>query len=92
MSCRFGRLKKKLGERYSAYAFRHGFANRLMVRGVDHLTVAELLGHADGTMLARVYQHLDQSDAHLRAALQKAAGPESTPRQAGRDGEGSGET
>jgi integrase len=73
MACRFGRLEKKLGVRHFAYAFRHGFANRLLVSGVDHLTVAELLGHADGTMLAKVYQHLDQSDAHLRAALRQAA-------------------
>ena len=33
MSCRFGRLKSKLGVRHFAYAFRHGFANRLLV---DH--------------------------------------------------------
>ncbi len=75
MGCRFGRLKGKLGVRHFAYAFRHGFANRLLVSGVDHLTVAELLGHADGTMLAKVYQHLDQSDAHLREALKKANAP-----------------
>jgi integrase/recombinase XerC len=74
VNCRFGRLKAKLGVRYSAYLFRHGFATRLLVKGVDHLTVAELLGHSDGTMLAKVYQHLDQSDSHLREALRKASG------------------
>jgi site-specific recombinase XerD len=74
VNCRFSRLKQKLGVRYSAYLFRHGFATRLLVQGVDHLTVAELLGHSDGTMLAKVYQHLDQSDAHLREALRKASG------------------
>jgi integrase/recombinase XerC len=74
VNCRFGRLKRKLGTRYSAYLFRHGFATRLLVSGIDHLTVAELLGHSDGTMLAKVYQHLDQSDEHLREALRKASG------------------
>ncbi|WP_232069884.1 tyrosine-type recombinase/integrase [Gemmata massiliana] len=74
MNCRFCRLQKTLGVKHFAYAFRHGFANRLLVSGADHLTVAELLGHADGTMLARVYQHLDSSDAHLRKALRRAGG------------------
>ena len=40
------------------------------IAGHDHLTVAELLGHADGTMLAKVYAHLDQADEHLRKALE----------------------
>ena len=72
INCRFCRLKVKLGVKHFAYAFRHGFANRMLVSGADHLTVAALLGHSDGTMLAKVYQHLDQSDAHLRSALKKA--------------------
>lgn len=74
INCRFCRLKLKLGVKHFAYAFRHGFANRMLVSGADYLTVAALLGHSDGTMLAKVYQHLDQSDAHLREALKKANG------------------
>jgi integrase len=69
MNCRFCRLKKHTGVKHFAYALRHGFANRKLVAGHDHLTVAELMGHADGTMLAKVYQHLDQSDDYLRKAL-----------------------
>lgn len=72
INCRFCRLKDKLGVKYFAYAFRHSFAQRLLVDGVDHLTVAELLGHADGTMLAKVYAHMDQADGHLREALKRA--------------------
>jgi hypothetical protein len=34
------------------------------------LTVASLLGHRDGTMLAKVYSHLDRHDAHLKKALE----------------------
>ena len=35
----------------------------------DHLTVAELMGHRDGTMLAKVYGHLDRNVDHLKKAL-----------------------
>ena len=55
MNCRFCRLKKHVGVKFFAYAWRHGFATRKLVEGHDHLTVAELMGHTDGTMLARVY-------------------------------------
>jgi integrase/recombinase XerC len=72
INCRFGRLKSKLGVKYFSYAFRHSFATRLLVRGVDHLTVAELMGHVDGVTLAKTYQHLDQADEHLREALKKS--------------------
>ncbi len=64
------KLARKHGAKYFAYAFRHGFATRKLIAGYDHLTVAELLGHADGTMLAKVYAHLDQADDHLRKALE----------------------
>lgn len=74
MSCRFGRLKKHLGVKFAAYDFRHGFAERLLESGADHLTVAELMGHADGKMVATVYSHLHRAEGHLRDTLTKAAG------------------
>ncbi len=70
MNCRFCRLQKHTGIKHFAYSWRHGFATRKLIEGHDHLTVAELLGHADGTMLAKVYAHLDQADDHLRKALE----------------------
>jgi integrase len=73
MSCRFGRLKKHLGIKFSAYDFRHGFAERLLESGADHLTVAELLGHADGKMLSTVYSHLSKAESHLRQTLTLAS-------------------
>ena len=69
MNCRFCRLKEHTGVKYFAYALRHGFATRKLVEGHDHLTIAELLGHSDGSMLAKVYQHLSQNDEYLRKAL-----------------------
>jgi len=63
------RQAKKFGTKFCLYAFRHTFANRLLTAGVDSLTVSTLLGHVDGTMLSRVYQHLQQKADHLLAAL-----------------------
>ena len=70
INCRFCRLQKHTGIKHFAYSWRHGFATRKLIAGHDHLTVAELLGHADGTMLAKVYAHLDQADDHLRKVLE----------------------
>jgi hypothetical protein len=39
---------------------------------VGALTVSTLLGHVDGTMLARVYQHLQQNADHLLEAVNRA--------------------
>lgn len=46
------------------------FATRKLIQGHDHLTIAELMGHRDGTMLAKVYADLDRNDAHLKKALE----------------------
>ena len=58
MSNRFDRLKKTLVVKFTTYSIRHAFATRKLVAGHDHLTVAELLGHANGTTLAVKYQYL----------------------------------
>jgi integrase len=63
------RLSRVVGVKKTAYDMRHGFATRKLVQGHDHLTIAELMGHRDGTMLAKVYAHLDRNDAHLKKAL-----------------------
>ena len=72
--CRFQRLKAKLGKRWAAYDFRHGFAQRMLESGIDHLTVAELMGHSNGQMVATVYSHMDKADDHLAEALKRASG------------------
>jgi integrase/recombinase XerC len=67
---RMYRLSRVAGVKKTAYDMRHGFATRKLVQGHDHLTIAELMGHRDGTMLAKVYAHLDRNDAHLKKALE----------------------
>jgi integrase len=68
----FGRMKKHLGKKYALVDFRHSFTTRSLKRGVDPVTLSFLLGHADTSMLAKTYAHLDQDAAHLRDALGKA--------------------
>jgi hypothetical protein len=63
------RLSRAAARPMSAYDARHGFGTRKLVQGHDHLTVAELMGHRDGTMLAKVYGHLDRNVDHLKRAL-----------------------
>ena len=62
----FSRLKEKLDVKFCLYNFRHSFATRLLQSGVDALTAAILLGHADVSMLGRVYQHLSHSPERCR--------------------------
>lgn len=66
---RFYRLSKEMGKRLFCYAARHGFGTRKLIQGHDSITVAALMGHTDGSMLARVYAHVDKDIIHLRKAL-----------------------
>lgn len=69
INCRFCRLKKHVGVKYAFYSARHGFATRKLEDGLDHLTVAALMGHADGTMLAKVYSHVGDRQNYLHEKL-----------------------
>ena len=67
---RFLHISSLTGKKMFAYAMRHGFGTRKLVAGYDCLTVAALMGHADGSMLARVYSHISDNREHLNKALQ----------------------
>lgn len=69
---RFKRKKAALGRRYCLYGFRHSFATRKLLEGVDAITVALLLGHSNLSMLANQYSHLIKNSGHLMAALNPA--------------------
>lgn len=65
ISCRFTRLKKKLGVKYCLTNFRHSWVTRKLKAGVNAVTVAILANHVDTTMISRVYQHITQDPAYL---------------------------
>ena len=67
---RMHRLSLATGRKMAMYDARHGFATRKLVQGHDHLTIAELMGHRDGTMISKVYGHLDRQIDHLKKALE----------------------
>ncbi len=68
---RMHRLSKMTGKRMAMYDARHGFATRKLIQGHDHLTIAALMGHRDGSMLAKVYSHIDKDVVYLRKALEE---------------------
>ena len=72
VSCRFMRMKKHIGKNLCLYNFRHSFATRMLEAGVDSLIVAALMGHADLSMLGRVYAHLTQNPKNLLEQLKRA--------------------
>lgn len=73
-NCRFQYVRRKTGIKYSLYSLRHSFAQHALIRGVDCITVATLLGHSDPNTLGRVYQHLSQNSTFLQEQLRKATG------------------
>lgn len=65
------RLARQHVKRFAAYDLRHGFAQRMLENGVNHLAVAELMGHTNGRMVAETYSHMNKATAHLKDALRK---------------------
>jgi integrase len=63
---------RKYGQKFCLYNFRHTWASNALKRGVDSLTVAILMGHADPSMLAKVYAHLAHDPDFLRNASNRA--------------------
>jgi integrase len=60
--------------RATAYSIRHTFATEAIERGVDLVTIAEIMGHKDLAQLMKTYQHIDKKKDHLRKALHQAIG------------------
>jgi site-specific recombinase XerD len=73
INCRFNRLQPILGRKYCLYLFRHSFATRMLQAGVDALTVAILLGHANPAMLCVTYQHLAHNPQFLLDQARRAS-------------------
>jgi len=74
INCAFCRLKEKLGVKYHLGAFRKGFTTEGLKNGVDTLTMAHLLGHANGAMVSRIYGQVQQDPTYMAASARKAKG------------------
>lgn len=75
MQCRLSRLRVKLDmPELCAYTFRHSFATQGLINGVDPVTLGHLMGHVDGTMVARQYQHLATNLDYLKTAAERVKG------------------
>lgn len=61
-------LKKANIKDATIHTFRHTFASWLVMKGVDILTVSELLGHAD-IKTTQIYAHL--APEHIKNAIEK---------------------
>lgn len=68
------KLARKHSTSFAAYDLRHGFCQRMLESGANHLAVAELMGHANGQMVSQVYSHMNRANAHLKETLKKASG------------------
>jgi integrase len=65
-----------LPEHLTFHDLRHAAASRLIARGLDAVTVADVIGHDDPNITLRVYAHMfdrAKSDAAVRAALEGLA-------------------
>jgi integrase len=71
INCRFCRLAKKIGKKFALVDLRHSFVTRLLKANVDPITVSALCGHADLSMVAKVYAHVHRDSEHLVKALKK---------------------
>jgi integrase len=71
--CRFQRLSQKLGiPNLCAYGIRHTYATDALLRGIDSVVVAELMGHKDASQVARTYQHVAKNLDFLKKAAHRA--------------------
>lgn len=72
INCRFHRKHKRFGKKYCLYTFRHSFATRMLLSGVDAIIVSMWLGHRDVSTLAKTYQHLQHRPEFLHDKLRQA--------------------
>ncbi len=68
------KLACSLAPKWSLYALRHTWATNALQKGVDPLTVAILLGHADPSTLVKIYQHVALNPVHMLDQAKRAMG------------------
>lgn len=70
--CRLTRIGAKVGYRVVAYGFRHTFATQALLKGVDPISVAHLMGHKNTNMVASHYSHLAANPEFLKQQAKRA--------------------
>jgi integrase len=73
---RLTRIRDKVGFRVIAYGARHSYATNALIKSVDIVSLATLMGHRDTRMIASVYAHLSKNTDFLRAQANKAERPD----------------
>lgn len=73
-------LAREHGTKYHLGAFRKGYATEALKNGVDTVTVAHLLGHADASMVSRVYAKVQQDPKFMAEAARRAKGARTNAR------------
>lgn len=66
-----GRISKRLGERITAYGYRHTYATRALEKGIPDTHVAALLGHTSTKMIHAHYSHISANARLLREVAAK---------------------
>lgn len=69
LKCAMDRIATRTGKKLAMVDLRHGFATRKLKAGVGAMALAALMGHADGSMIAKHYSHIHEDADHLRRAL-----------------------
>jgi integrase len=64
----------ELSRKYHLGAFRKGYATEGLKNGVDTITLANLMGHVNGSMLSRIYAKVQQDPAFMAESARRAKG------------------
>lgn len=72
VNCQMRRLKARVAlPKFTMRGLRKAFVTDALERGVPVATVAELVGHANTSTIAKHYSHLSERHEHLRDALSR---------------------
>jgi integrase len=72
--CQFRKVRDALGFDDCAYAIRHTFVTDALIRGVEPMPLATIVGHANIDMIWEVYNKIRMRHDHIRQALKLATG------------------
>src|SRR5262249_55622400 len=69
------KLAREHGSKVACYDLRHGFCQRLLESGANHLAVAELMGHSTGRMVSETYSHMNRATSYRAKGWLIGSGP-----------------